>query len=211
MLFQKVVFSVCIWNSAYAKAGDARDMGWSLGLEDPLEKEMTTQSYILAWKIPWTEEPGGLHSGGSQRVKHNWVCACACVCTCSHTHTHTHISWKSSRLELRKEKKKTFKYINEWIKLSTALSHLHGNQTSDGNIWKQKEIFMSNTIREKKKKSSNHLPSNGRMNWFGSFVSLDMRPTHTCTQANILHMETERSVPLSSYDLRSHKAAPWHM
>ena len=40
----------------------------SLGWEDPLEKEMATHSSILAWKIPWTEEPGGLQSMGSQRV-----------------------------------------------------------------------------------------------------------------------------------------------
>ena len=40
----------------------------SLGQEDPLEKEITTHSSILAWEIPWTEEPGGLHSMGSQRV-----------------------------------------------------------------------------------------------------------------------------------------------
>ena len=38
----------------------------SLGGEDPLEKEMATHSSILAWKIPWTEEPGGLQSSGSQ-------------------------------------------------------------------------------------------------------------------------------------------------
>ena len=38
----------------------------SLGQEDPLEEEMTTHSSILAWKIPWTEEPGGLQSTGSQ-------------------------------------------------------------------------------------------------------------------------------------------------
>ena len=44
----------------------------SLGREDPLEKEMASQSSILAWRIPWTEEPGGLQSMGSQRVKHNW-------------------------------------------------------------------------------------------------------------------------------------------
>ena len=43
----------------------------SLGLEDPLEKEMATCSSILAWKIPWMEEPGRLHSMGSQRVEHN--------------------------------------------------------------------------------------------------------------------------------------------
>ena len=40
-----------------------------LGQEDPLEEEMATHSSILAWRIPWTEEPGGLQSMGSQRVK----------------------------------------------------------------------------------------------------------------------------------------------
>ena len=45
----------------------------SLGQEDPLEKEMTTHCNILAWRIPWTEEPGGLQSTGSQRVRHDWA------------------------------------------------------------------------------------------------------------------------------------------
>ena len=43
----------------------------SLGWEDPLEKEMATHSSILAWKIPWTEDPGRLQSMGSQRVGHD--------------------------------------------------------------------------------------------------------------------------------------------
>ena len=43
----------------------------SLGQEDPLEKEMATHCSILAWRIPRTEEPGGLQSTGSQRVGHN--------------------------------------------------------------------------------------------------------------------------------------------
>ena len=43
----------------------------SLGVEDPLEKEMATHSSTLAWRIPWTEEPGGLQSTGSQRVGHD--------------------------------------------------------------------------------------------------------------------------------------------
>ena len=43
----------------------------SLGQEDPLEKEMATHSSILAWRIPWMEEPGGLQSMGSQRVGHD--------------------------------------------------------------------------------------------------------------------------------------------
>ena len=46
---------------------------WSLGREDPLEKEMATHSSTLAWRIPWTVEPGRLQSMGSQRVGHDWV------------------------------------------------------------------------------------------------------------------------------------------
>ena len=45
----------------------------SLGREDPLEKEMATHSSILAWRIPWIEEPGQMQSTGSQRVGHDWV------------------------------------------------------------------------------------------------------------------------------------------
>ena len=45
---------------------------WSLGWEDPLEEKMATHSSILAWKIPWTDEPGGLQSMGPQRVGYNW-------------------------------------------------------------------------------------------------------------------------------------------
>ena len=43
----------------------------SLGRKDPLQKEMATHSSILGWRIPWTEEPGGLQSTGSQRVGHD--------------------------------------------------------------------------------------------------------------------------------------------
>ena len=46
---------------------------WSLGQEDPLEKEMATHSSILAWRIPWMEEPGALQSTGLQRVRHDWA------------------------------------------------------------------------------------------------------------------------------------------
>ena len=45
----------------------------SLGREDPLEKEMATHSSILAWRISWTEEPGGLQSTGLYRVRHDCV------------------------------------------------------------------------------------------------------------------------------------------
>ena len=45
----------------------------SLGWEDPLEKWVATHSSILAWRIPWTEEPGRLQSLGSQSLSHNWA------------------------------------------------------------------------------------------------------------------------------------------
>ena len=56
-----------------ANAGDTRDAGLIPGQEDPLEKEMTTYSSSLAWEIPWTEQPGGLQSMASQRVRYNWA------------------------------------------------------------------------------------------------------------------------------------------
>ena len=45
-----------------------------LGLEDALEEEMVTHSSILAWEIPWTEEPAGLQSVGSQKIRHDLAC-----------------------------------------------------------------------------------------------------------------------------------------
>ena len=57
---------------------------WSLGQEDPLEEKMAAPSSVLAWRIPWTEEPGGPQSRGSHRVGHDWVC------THAHTNTYSH-------------------------------------------------------------------------------------------------------------------------
>ena len=54
-----------------ANAGDIRHTGLIPGQEDPLEKDMATHSSILAWRIPRTEEPGGLQSIASHRVRHN--------------------------------------------------------------------------------------------------------------------------------------------
>ena len=54
-----------------ASAYNAGDWVQSLGQEDPLEKEMVTHSSILAWRIPWTEEPDRLQSTGSKRVRHD--------------------------------------------------------------------------------------------------------------------------------------------
>ena len=61
----------------------------SLGREDPLEKDMATHFSILAWRIPWTEEPGGLQSMGLQRVEHK-----SAINTHTHTRTHTHIPYR---------------------------------------------------------------------------------------------------------------------
>ena len=55
----------------HASARDIGDSGLILGWEDPLEEGTVTHSSIPAWRIPWTEEPGGLWSTGSLRVRHN--------------------------------------------------------------------------------------------------------------------------------------------
>ena len=59
--------------SSVVKNLPAMQEGWvrSLFQEDPLEKGMSTPSSILAWRIPWTEKPGGLQSTGLQRVRHD--------------------------------------------------------------------------------------------------------------------------------------------
>ena len=61
----------------------------SLGRDNPLEKGMATHSSILAWRIPWTEEPGRLQSTGLQRVRHDWA-------TTTHTFTPTASTLKVS-------------------------------------------------------------------------------------------------------------------
>ena len=71
-----IYLKIAYWASRVAQRvkhlSAMRDTGvQSLGREDPLEKEMATHSSILAWRIPWTEEPGGLQSTGSQRVGHD--------------------------------------------------------------------------------------------------------------------------------------------
>ena len=62
-------------------AGDTRHLGLMLGGEDPLEKEMAACFIILAWKIPWTEEPGRLQSMGLQRVTHDWALTHSLTCS----------------------------------------------------------------------------------------------------------------------------------
>ena len=75
----------------------------SLGQEDPLKEKRATHPSILAWTNPWTEEPGGLQSTWSQRVRHNWARI--------HTHTHTH----------------THTLLCEWKGVSTVYTHNSAN------------------------------------------------------------------------------------
>ena len=70
-----IIFTIPIllpwWLSGKESASKQKTWVRSLGQEDPLEKEMVTQSSILAWEILWTEEPGRLQSMGLQRVGHD--------------------------------------------------------------------------------------------------------------------------------------------
>ena len=70
----KYIYMLPWWLRGNESAHNVGNLGtWvgSLSQEDPLEKGMATHSSVLAWRIPWTEEPGGLQSVGSQRVRHD--------------------------------------------------------------------------------------------------------------------------------------------
>ena len=70
-----VHFRLFIWWHKYLGipgGSSGKEPAWSLGWEDSLAEGMSTHSYILAWRTPWTEEPGELWSTGSKRVGHHW-------------------------------------------------------------------------------------------------------------------------------------------
>ena len=83
---------------------------WSLGKEDPLEEGMAMHSSILAWRIPWMEDPGGLQSTGSQRVRHSWS-------DLAHTHTCKHLCgfprWLSGKEFICQCRRSRF---NPWVR-----------------------------------------------------------------------------------------------
>ena len=87
----------------------------SLGGEDPLNKEMATHSNIIAWKIPWTEEPGRLQSMGSQRVRHDWACTHA---RCQFLTTWFHSRWLQMAVHLSTQLEQVQKPI--WPMLSSG-------------------------------------------------------------------------------------------
>ena len=84
----------------------------SLGGEDPLEKNMATHSSVVAWRILWTEEPGGLQALRSQRVRHDWS---------NGTRTQACMSVTSIKLEKRIKQKSTGK-ISNWLNSHSYLA-----------------------------------------------------------------------------------------
>ena len=82
------------WHSVKESACQAGDVAFTLGQNDPLKKEMAAHSSILAWRFPWTEEPGGLQSMRSQRVgRDRSDLACIYVCVCIYIPILPHSSW----------------------------------------------------------------------------------------------------------------------
>ena len=69
----RIIYPLSSQGSPWSGSARPETWVWSLGREDPLEEGMATHSSILAWRIPWTEEPGRLQSMGSQKVGHNWT------------------------------------------------------------------------------------------------------------------------------------------
>ena len=87
---------------------------WSLGWEDPLEKEMATHSSILVWNIPWTEKPGRLQFMGSQRVGHNWA-----------TSLHIENYFYNQKFHFRTIRRMKKKWINKGVFPCKPLWDLH--------------------------------------------------------------------------------------
>ena len=83
---------------------------WSLGWEDPLEKGMATYSSILAWRIPWREEPGGLQPMGSQRIRHDRAANTFTVNIPLSGYATVYLS-----IHLMKDILATFKFRQSWI------------------------------------------------------------------------------------------------
>ena len=84
---------------------------WSLGWEDPLEKGMDTDSSILAWEIPWTEESGRIQSMELQSVRHDWA-------TNTFTTTYTYIQWNITPV-IKRNKILSFAAI--WVDLEPVI------------------------------------------------------------------------------------------
>ena len=116
----------------------------SLGQEDPLEEEMTTHSSILAWKIPWTEEPGG-YSPWGWRVRHNWVRM--------YSTTHSDLKQHFTVLETRSPKiKELAMWQSFWmlkqrihsLAFPDSIDHIHSLAVATSSIFKAKSTESTN-------------------------------------------------------------------
>ena len=110
----------------------------SLSQEDPLKQKMTIHSQILAWEIPWTEDPGMLQSLGEQRFRHDWAHAC------THTHTCTHPETNRTRSLFFPISFAFFK-----IKLNKQTKHSQSKQINDSSWLEILYIQWSENSREK--------------------------------------------------------------
>ena len=107
---------------------------WYLGWEDPLEEGMAIHSSILAWRIPWSEEPGGLQSIGSWRIGHNWATKHACMLA-------TH---RSSVVQSLSRNNITMEYLNLGHLLSTPCMN---TRSKHGNLWVGWQVRTGLTFR----------------------------------------------------------------
>ena len=99
----------------------------SLGLEDPLEKEMVSHSSILAWEIPWAEETGRLESMGSWKVRPNWAT--------EHTHTpHAEATTPGSPLTPGRERKTARRVVLMWVTQQTVYNSQRFSRAG-GQLW----------------------------------------------------------------------------
>ena len=146
---------------------------WFLGQEDPLEEGMATHSSILAWRIPWTEEPSGLQSIGSQRVRHKWSdLACAHLDRIKQRGTEDPRNSTSSLPPLVKSVPEQW-FSTQAAHLGTpgSLSEDSGSNVvsrpaasvSPGNLWQEEMQFLSLQLW---KGGASHLNFNKPSRWF---------------------------------------------
>ena len=120
---------------------------WSLGWEDPLEEDMATHSGILAWRIPWTEEPGRLQSTGLPRVRHNWSSLASMHDDCQSRDSNTPVAETTKGIikTLLVSTLQSDRYLNEQnAKKSRLPQTLAGNRsTTNSGSWKSQLNWLS--------------------------------------------------------------------
>ena len=138
-----------------------------LGQEDPLEKEMATHTSVLAWKIPWTEEPGGLQSIGSQRVGRDWS-ALAHIGNIKQGGEFRYHPWKMKSWKWRKPapnmdfQQTTWHHKSQGIKLTCQSNRLGGKG------WLTPSIHVSKRIQKPKKVVLMHMQHRDWWGWMRS-------------------------------------------